>query len=198
MMTHSQDKLLTQTKWSIDQVHSEITFKVKHLMISHVQGAFKTFDASIYTYGRDFTTAEIDLWIKALSITTGDTKRDEHLTGPDFLDADKHKQITFNSSMMAKPDQQGNSVLWGEMTMVGITKDIKLNVNFGGVVKDPWGNEKAGFSVTGKINRRDWGLEWNTLIEAGGVMVGDEVIISCEFQLINSGQNDLTMELEPS
>ena len=186
----------TQTKWSIDQVHSEITFKVKHLMISHVKGAFKTFDASIYTNGKDFATAEIDLWIESRSITTGDTNRDEHLTGPDFLDANKHKQITFSSSTMAKPDQEGNSILWGELTIVGITQNIKLNVTFGGLVKDPWGNEKACFSITGKINRKDWELAWNTVLEAGGVLVGEEIVISCEFQLIDSSPKDLTMVLE--
>jgi polyisoprenoid-binding protein YceI len=189
-------KQAIQTKWSIDQVHSEITFKVKHLMISHVKGSFKTFDASIYTNGKDFTTAEIDLWIDASSLTTGDAKRDEHLTSPDFLDVVKHKQITFTASTLEKPDPEGNSALWGELTMVGITHNIKLDVTFGGMVKDPWGNERAGFSLTGKINRKDWELAWNTALEAGGVMIGEEVIISCEVELINSGEKDLSMELE--
>jgi polyisoprenoid-binding protein YceI len=184
-----------QTKWTIDQSHSEISFKVKHLMISNVKGAFKTFDASIYTIGKDFASAEVDLWIDAASITTGDSKRDEHLMGTDFFDVTNHKQITFTSSTMGKPDASGMTELWGELTMVGITNNIKLNVTFGGVVKDPWGNEKAGFSVTGKINRKDWELAWNTALEAGGVMVGEEISISCELELINSGKRDLAMEL---
>jgi polyisoprenoid-binding protein YceI len=86
--------------------------------------------------------------------------------------------------------------MWGELTMVGITKNIRLNVKFGGIINDPWGNEKAGFTITGKINRNDWGLSWNASIEAGGVMVSDEVTISCEVELTNAGQNILTMELE--
>jgi polyisoprenoid-binding protein YceI len=147
-------------------------------MIAHVKGVFKTFDASIYTTSKDFTSAEVDLWIDPSSIFTGDTKRDEHLKSADFFDVNKHKQITFTSSTIGKPGPDGNQELWGELTMMGITKNIKLNVQFGGIVKDPWGNEKAGFTVTGKINRSDWGLVWNANIEAGGLMVSDEVMIS--------------------
>jgi len=187
-----------KTKWSIDQAHSEIDFKVRHLMIAYVKGSFKTFDASIYTNAKDFTTAEIDLWIDTTSINTGDAKRDEHLKSLDFFDAQNHKQITFTSSTIGNPDQDGNHELWGELTMIGVTKNVKLNVQFGGIIKDPWGNEKAGFTVTGKINRSDWGLVWNANLETGGLMVSDEVAISCEVELINIGQNDLKIELEPA
>jgi polyisoprenoid-binding protein YceI len=186
----------TQTRWSIDQSHCEIAFKVKHLMIAHVKGTFKTFDASIYTNSDDFTTAEVDLWIDPASISTGDAKRDEHLKSPEFFDVGRHKQITFTSSTMGKADKDGKQELWGELTMLGITKNVKLDVQFGGIVKDPWGNEKAGFNLTGKINRSDWGLVWNATIETGGVMVSDEVTISCEVELINKGQEDMTMRLE--
>ena len=190
-------EVTTKTKWSIDQAHSEIGFKVRHLMIAHVKGAFKTFDASIYTIAKDFETAEIDLWIDSSSITTGDTKRDEHLKSADFFDVQNHKQITFTSSTVGKSDPDGNHELWGELTMRGISKNVKLNVQFGGIMKDPWGNEKAGFTVTGKINRTDWGLIWNTSIEAGGMMVSEEVTISCDIELTNIGQKDLTMKLDP-
>ena len=190
------NKDITQTKWSIDQAHSEISFKVKHLMISYVKGVFKVFDASIYTHAKDFTTAEIDLWIESSSIDTGNAKRDEHLKSVDFLDVEKHKQITFTSSTMGRPDAEGNHELWGELTIRGITKNVKLTAQFGGIIKDPWGNEKAGFTVTGKFNRTEWELIWNTTIEAGGIMVGEEVIISCEVELINAGQKDLILELE--
>ena len=189
---------LEATKWSIDQAHSEIAFKVKHLMIAHVKGTFKTFDASIYTTLKDFTTAEIDLWIDSSSITTGDAKRDEHLKSADFFDVQNHKQITFTSSTIEKSDINSDHELWGELTMKGITKNVKLNVEFGGILMDPWGNEKAGFTVTGKINRSYWGLVWNTAIEAGGLMVSDEVTISCEIELTNVSQKELAMELEPS
>lgn len=189
--------MTTQTKWSIDQSHSEIAFKVRHLMIAHAKGSFKNFDASIYTSGKDFTTAEIDLWIDPSSIITGDAKRDEHLKGPDFFDVQNHKQITFTSSQIGKRGTDGQHELWGELTMKGIAKNIKLDVQFGGIVNDPWGKEKAGFTVTGTLKRSDWGLVWNAALETGGVMVSDEVVISCEVELSNAGQKDLLMKLEP-
>ena len=190
--------ITTQTKWSIDQAHCEIGFRVKHLMIANVKGTFKTFDANIYTTSKDFTTAEIDLWIDPSSIDTGDTKRDEHLRSADFFDVINHKQITFTSSTIGKPDTEGNQELWGELTMIGVTKNVKLNVKFGGIIKDPWGNEKAGFTISGKIKRSEWGLVWNTTIETGGLLVSDEVFISCEVELINKGQADVTMKLNQS
>lgn len=190
--------MTNRTKWSVDQSHSEIDFKVRHLMIAYVKGSFKTFDASIYTKDKDFATAEIDLWINAASITTGEEKRDTHLRGADFFDAENHKQITFMSSTIEKAGADGNHDLWGELTIKGITKNVKLNVEFGGIITDPWNNEKAGFTVTGKINRKDWELTWNTAMETGGLMVSDEIHISCELQLINATQKESTMELEPS
>jgi polyisoprenoid-binding protein YceI len=188
--------MIQHTKWSIDHAHSEITFKVSHLMIANVTGGFKTFDASIYTINKDFTTAEIDLWIDTASISTGNAERDEHLKGIDFFDTKKHKQITFSSSSIENADQEGNYGLWGALTICGITRNVYLNVHFGGIVYDPWGNEKAGFSVTGHIKRRDWGLNWNTMIEMSGIMVGDEITISCEIELSNVGKADFKMELE--
>jgi polyisoprenoid-binding protein YceI len=190
--------MTNQTKWSIDPVHSEISFKVKHLMITNVKGSFKIFNASIYTTEKDFTTAGIDLWIDAASITTGDTKRDDHLRGADFFDVQNHKQITFTSETIGKPDLKGNQEVWGELTMKGVTKNIKLRVRFGGIINDPWGNERAGFTVTGKICRNDWGLTWNAAIEAGGLMVSEEVIITCEVELINIAQSEFTVELDPT
>jgi polyisoprenoid-binding protein YceI len=186
----------TKTKWTIDRSHSEISFKVRHLMIAHVRGTFKTFDASIYTYGKDFKTAEVDLWIDAASIQTGDEKRDKHLRSRDFFDVKKHKQITFTSSTIGPANAEGNQELWGELTMVGITQNVKLNVRFGGMLNDPWGNERAGFTVTGSINRSHWGLTWNTPTESGGIMVADEIAISCEVELTKTAQNSLEMQLE--
>jgi polyisoprenoid-binding protein YceI len=187
---------ITKSKWSLDQAHSEIAFKVKHLMISHVRGEFKKFDASIYTFAKDFTTVEIDLWIDASSITTDDAKRDEHLKSADFFDVQNHKQITFTSINLEKSEKDGNHELWGNLTIKGITKNVKLNVQFGGMIIDPWGNEKAGFAVTGKINRNDWGLTWNAPLETGGLLVSEDVTIQCEIELTNLGVKELKMELE--
>jgi len=185
-----------ETKWSINQTHSEINFRVRHLMISNVRGSFKKFDASIYTTDKDFRNAVIDLWIDTSSIDTGNEKRDEHLKNEDFFDLTNHKQITFISSTIGKADAKGNHELWGELAMRGITKNIKLNVFFGGIAIDPYGNEKAGFSVSGIINRSDWELGWNKSIEKGGLLLSDEVEILCELELINVSQKDLKIELE--
>jgi len=165
-------------------------------MIAHVKGSFKIFDASIYTTGKDFSSAEIDIWIDPASISTGDEKRDEHLKGPDFFDALNHPQIAFTSETIGKADSDGNHELWGELRMKGIKKNLKLNVHFGGMMTDPWGNEKAGFTVTGVINRNEWGLIWNTTIETGGILVSEEVKISCELELTMVNPKDLSMVLE--
>ncbi len=153
-------------------------------MIANVHGVFREFDASIYTTGEDFMTAEIDFWLNPASIDTGDAKRDEHLKGADFFDVENHKQISFSGNTYEKTGTDNNFLLYGELMMKGITKQIKLNVEFGGVMKDGYGNHKAGFSIDGKINRNDWGLNWNSALEAGGILVSDEVRINCELQLI--------------
>ncbi|OFX17018.1 MAG: hypothetical protein A2033_04685 [Bacteroidetes bacterium GWA2_31_9] len=190
--------MANETKWSIDQAHSEITFKVRHLMIAHVKGSFKTFDASIYTVEKDFVSTVIDLWIDVSSISTGDEKRDEHLKSADFFDVQNHKQITFVSSTISNAGKGENHEIWGELTIKGITKNVMINAQFNGIVKDPWENEKVGFSITGTIKRSDWGLVWNMPLTDGGIMVSDEISIICEVELINKGKKDLIMELESS
>jgi polyisoprenoid-binding protein YceI len=173
-----------KTKWGIDPTHSEIAFKVKHLMISNVKGVFKEFDASIYTTGEDFMTSEIDFWLNPATIDTGVPDRDTHLKSADFFDVENFKQISFAGNTCEAVDNDGSYTLNGDLTIKGITKQIKLDVEFGGVMKDPWGNEKAGFTLNGKINRKDWGLVWNAALETGGVLVSDEVRISCEVELV--------------
>ncbi len=173
----------TKTKWVIDPAHSEVGFKVKHLMITNIKGSFSEYDASIYTTGNDFLSAEVDFWINTGTITTGSADRDVHLRSADFLDADQFPQIQFSGNTYEAVDHDGSYNLHGDLTIKGITKRIKLGIEFGGVMKDPWGNEKAGVTVNGKVNRKDWGLNWNAALEAGGVLVGDEVRIECDLQL---------------
>ena len=175
-----------KTKWVIDPAHSEVGFRVRHLMVTNIKGHFTEYDASIYTTGEDFMTAEIDFWVNAASITTGAPDRDAHLRSADFLDVENHPQIHFIGNTYEVVDNDGSYELYGDLIIRGISKRIKLDVEFGGVIKDPWGNEKAAISVNGKINRKDWGLNWNAALEAGGVLVGDEVHIDCEFQLTKS------------
>ncbi len=185
-----------KTKWSIDPSHSEIAFKVKHLMITNVKGTFTKFGANIYTQDKDFTTAEIELWIDTSSITTGFEKRDEHLKSLDFLNVNEHSQITFISSTISKPDSDGNCELCGELVMNGIGKYVKLNLQLGGIINNPRGIEKAGFAIKGKINRSDWNLTWNKTLETGGILVSDEILLSCEIELNNVFQKQLVEELE--
>lgn len=177
-------EVISKKKWGLDKAHSEITFKIRHLMIANVSGKFKEFDASIYTTGDDFITSEIDFWLNPASVDTGDAKRDEHITGPDFFDVQNHKQITFIGNTYEKDKKDGFFHLYGALTIKGVTKQIKLLVEFGGVTKDPWGNEKAGFSISGAVSRKEWDLTWNAPLETGGLLVGDQVTISCELQLV--------------
>src|SRR5262249_47305399 len=144
---------IAKTKWSIDPAHSEIGFKVKHLMITDVRGVFKDYDASIYTTGEDFMTAEVDFWLNPASVDTHDEKRDAHVRSTDFLDAEQFKEINFTANSYQDIDHDGSYELYGDLTIKGIRKPIKLDVEFGGVVKDPWGNEKAVLKINGKINR---------------------------------------------
>src|SRR4030095_989516 len=177
-------EIISKTRWSIDSTNSQIGFKVKHLMFTNVRGSFKQFDGSIYTTGDDFKTGEIDFWIDPTSINTGNKQRDAHLKSADFFDAEKFKEINFTANTFLDVNKEGSFELYGELTMKGIKKQIKLNVESGGFIKDPWGMERVLFNVSGKINRKDWGLNWNQTLETGGVLVSEEVWISCEVQLI--------------
>jgi polyisoprenoid-binding protein YceI len=173
-----------KTKWTIDQAHSEIAFKVKHLMITNVKGVFKDFSASVTTTAGDFNTSEIEFSLNAASIDTGAPDRDNHLKSPDFFDVEKYGALSFSGKKAGKTDSRGNYELLGDLTIKDVTRPVKLNVEFAGVMKDPWGNEKAGYTLTGKISRKEWGLNWNAALEAGGVLVSDDVTISGDVQLV--------------
>ncbi|MFT3884548.1 MAG: YceI family protein [Flavobacteriales bacterium] len=175
------------TKWTIDPAHSEIQFKVKHLMITTVTGSFQQFGAEIEAEHDDLSKAKVEFWADAASVSTGNEQRDGHLKGPDFFDAEKFPRITFKGTRTENVDQDGSWELYGDLTIKGVTKQVKLDIEWGGVTKDPWGNTKAGVSVHGKLDRKQWGLEWNAALESGGVLVSDEVRIACEVQLVKQG-----------
>ncbi len=170
-----------KTKWDLDPTHSELEFKVRHMMITNVKGEFGKF--SIDVSGEDLTNSNIHVLVEAASINTNNEDRDKHLKSADFFDIENHKELTFKSTSFTQLDND-EFELRGILSIRGISKEVKLDVEFGGVNTDPWGNEKAGFSLEGKINRKDWGLNWNTALETGGVLVGDEVKISGEFQFV--------------
>lgn len=172
-----------KTNWIIDPTHSEIGFKVKHLMITNVKGSFKDFNALVSTTGEDFSTSGISVQINPASVDTGVADRDTHLKSPDFFDVENFKEITFAGGRLTKTGDD-NFTLQGDLTIKGVTRPVTLEAEFSGMMTDPWGNKKAGFVVTGKINRKDWGLNWNAALETGGVLVSEEVRINCEVQLV--------------
>ena len=174
-----------KTKWVLDISHSELNFKVKHLMISNVKGAFRKFEAE--ADGEDFTSSPVKVTIEASSVFTNDDTRDGHLKSADFFDVENHREITFTSTSFRKTDSE-NYKLAGLLTIKGVSNAVTLDVEFGGTNKDPWGNEKAAFSLNGKINRKDWGLNWNAALETGGVLVSDEVRISGDIQLVKKSE----------
>ncbi|MBW8359354.1 MAG: YceI family protein [Weeksellaceae bacterium] len=167
------------TKWNLDPTHSEITFRVKHLMISNVKGSFKTFNAAIEAEDDTFKNARTTATIQTDSIDTNNADRDTHLKSEEFFNAAVNPMITFETDSL-------NDEITGNLTVNGITKAVKLDVDFGGINVDPWGNTKAGFSFEGKIKRSDFGLNWNAALEAGGVMVSDEVKIAGELQFVKA------------
>ena len=156
-------------KWTIDPAHSEVQFKVKHLMITTVTGSFQKFDADIEAPGDDLSKARVTFRAEAASVTTGN----EH--------------IVFTSTKVEDVDHDGSWTLHGDLTINGISNPVHLDVEFGGVMKDPWGNTKAGITINGKFDRKRWGLVWNAALEAGGMLVSDEVRIACEVQLVKQG-----------
>jgi len=172
-----------KTKWVLDPAHSEISFRVKHLMITNVKGEFRKFNADVTTVGDDPSTATVHAVIDTDSIYTNDDSRDKHLRSADFFDVEKHEKIVFEGTSFKKI-RGDHYELKGNLIIKDISKEAKFDVEFGGITKDPWGNQKAGFTLTGKINRKDWGLNWNAVLESGGLLVSDEVKVSGEVQFI--------------
>jgi polyisoprenoid-binding protein YceI len=172
----------TKTKWAIDPTHSEVQFKVKHLVIATVTGAFKKFSGSIEAEGDNFDGADAEFTIDVNSIDTNQADRDGHLKSDDFFSAGTFPEITFRKGKLVK---KGDAFeVTGDLTIRNITKTVTLKAELGGTVKDPWGNIKAGFEITGKVNRSDFGLKWNALTEAGGVVVGEEVKLHLNVELV--------------
>jgi polyisoprenoid-binding protein YceI len=174
----------TKTAWAIDASHSEIGFKVKHLVVSNLRGTLGEYEASIYTTGDDFTNAAITFSLHTASINTRNEQRDAHLKAADFFDAERFNEISFVANGFEKLDNEGSYEMNGDLTIKGITHRIKLDVAFGGMVKDPWANVKAVFAVTGKINRNDFGLSFNAVLETGGLLLSEDVWINCDLQLV--------------
>jgi len=178
-------KAQEKTKWTIDPSHSKIGFKVKHLMISNVMGNFRDFEGQVTTNGNDLSTANISFSLNSASVDTEMADRDTHLKSADFFDVGNYPKITLSGSGL-KDLGDDMYELTGDLVIKGVTKKVVLPVEFGGLMTDPSGNVKAGFSIGGKINRKEWGLNWNAALEAGGVLLSDEVKIICDVQLVKA------------
>ena len=173
---------MATTKWVIDPTHSEIQFKVKHLVISTVTGAFKSFEGGVETENEDFDGATVHFSADVSSIDTNQEQRDAHLKSADFFDADNHPKLSFTGKLAKKGDDSYK--LLGDLTVKNVTKPVEFAVEYGGNMTDFYGNNKSGFELSGKINRKEFGLEWSAVTEAGGVVVGDEVKLIANVQVV--------------
>lgn len=181
--------------WKIDTAHSEVNFTVRHMMISNARGRFEKFDGTV-----NFNTAEpekssAEVKIEVASINTKEPNRDGHLRSPDFFDAEKYPSLTFVSTRAVKESENTGKV-YGNLTIKDITKPVVLNVEYSGMAKSPWGTYSAGFTATTKINRKDWDLTWNKTLETGGMLVGDEITINIELEIIQQPEAEFETEQE--
>ena len=174
---------MSTIKWLSDPAHSEIQFKVKHLMITTVTGYFKTFKLEVETGNDDFTSAsKIEFTADVDSINTNNDQRDTHLKSADFFESEQYGQLTFKGTKYEKAGDDFK--VHGDLTIKGTTKPLTVNVEFGGIVVDPYGQTKAGFTADTKISRKEFGLTWNAVTEAGQIVVSDEIRVHCEIQLV--------------
>ena len=174
---------MAKATWAIDPTHSEIGFKVKHMMFTNVSGKFNLFDADIENEEENFETAAINFSAEVNSINTGNDDRDNHLRSADFFDVENFGKLTFKSTSVKKVNE-GEYKISGDLTIKDVTKSITLDTEYSGLMKDPWGNTKIGLSLNGKINRKEFGLTWNAALETGGVLVGEDIKLNAEVQFV--------------
>lgn len=173
-----------QTDWNIDKSHSNVQFTVTHMVISEVTGSFNIFEGKLtQKNGKDFTGSSIDFTADAASIFTDNDKRDQHLRSDDFFNSEKYPKMSFKSKSFTKVNDKKYKLV-GDLTIRDVTKEVTLDVDFMGTVKDNWGNNRAAFKLSGSIDRFDYGLKWNSLLEVGGAVVGKDVKINCNIQLV--------------
>lgn len=174
---------MAKTTWAIDPTHSEIGFKVKHMMFTNVSGKFDSFTAEIENEEAAFETSDIHFTAEVKSINTGNADRDNHLRSADFFDTDAFGSLRFKSTSVTKVNE-GQFEIKGELTLKDVTKGISLGAEYSGLMKDPWGNTRIGLSLSGVINRKDFGLTWNAALETGGVLVGEDIKLHAEVQFV--------------
>jgi polyisoprenoid-binding protein YceI len=174
---------MATVKWTLDKAHSQLQFKVRHMMLTTVTGDFKEFDIEVETAGDDFSTAKINVTANIESVASGSEQRDTHLKSDDFFNAEKFPVLSFTGTSLTHAGDD-HWILQGDLTIRDITKPVSFQVLYMGMIDDPWGNKKAGFEVNGKVSRKEYGLLWNVVTEAGGVVASDDVRIHCNVQFI--------------
>jgi polyisoprenoid-binding protein YceI len=184
---------MAATKWTLDSTHSELGFKIRHLMISNISGAFTDFQVEMTTKDEDITTAQINVVVKMDSVNTKNAQRDEHLRNADFFEAGKYPEMRFVSTKILKRSNDEFD-LYGDLTLKGIIRPVVLNVEYGGVTNDPWGGERAGFMINGKINRTEWGMTFNSVLDTGGLALAEEVKISAEVQMVKQAVGEVVAQ----
>ena len=175
--------------WKIDPAHSEINFSVRHMMISNVRGRFEKFDGTVEFDEENPENSSVEVKIEADSINTREQRRDNHLRSPDFLDVEKYPYITFKSKRIERTGEDSGRII-GDLTVRDETHEVVLDVDYAGQAKSPWGTTSAGFSATTKINRKQWGLNWNQALETGGVLVGDELKVNIELEIVKQEEKE--------
>ena len=175
--------VLAQTNWKFDKAHTKIGFSVSHMVISDVEGNFKDFDGTVVSSSDNFENAKINFTVDVASINTDNEERDKHLRSDDFFNAEKFPKMKFVGKSLKKISGK-NYKLIGDLTIRNKTKQVEFDVKFNGIIKDPWGNTRAGFSLEGEINRFDFGLKWSKMLETGGLIVGKDVTIEAKVELI--------------
>jgi polyisoprenoid-binding protein YceI len=173
---------MAQTNWTLDPAHTGIHFMARHMVFTKVRGSFKTFQGTLSLDEADLTKSKVEVTIDAASVDTGEPKRDGHLKSPDFFDVEKFPSLTFKSKSIAKRGK--DYAVTGDLTIHGVTKEVVLDAEFEGKGKDPWGNEKTAFSAKTTVNREDFGLKWNQVLEAGGVLVSSKIEIELDVQAV--------------
>lgn len=173
--------------WKIDNAHSLVEFSVRHMMISTVRGRFERFSGTVEFNENDPAASSVDVQIEAASINTNEPQRDNHLRSADFFEAETYPNLTFKSTRVEKVDEN-NGRIYGELTIRNVTRPVVLETEYNGQAKSPWGSTSAGFTANTKINRKDWNLVWNQALETGGVLVGDEIKIHIELEIVKVAQ----------
>lgn len=176
---------MSDATWTIDPTHSGIHFSVRHMVVSKVRGKFADWKGTLSLEVDDPARSRVEAVIDAASIDTGVADRDTHLRSPDFLDVASYPEIVFRSTRVEKADEETYRLV-GELSLHGVTREVTLDVEFGGLAKDPWGNERAGFTARARLDRKDFGLQWNQVLETGGVLVGDRIDVEIELEAVRA------------